>query len=56
VAARPRPGAEDSAAVEEPLEELVIRPPLPAISTRLTALAWLPWGTDSSGAAIPLWR
>jgi hypothetical protein len=35
---------ESSADAEEALEEVVVRPPLNAISTRLTALVWLPEG------------
>jgi hypothetical protein len=45
-----------AADVEEALEEVVIRPALNAISLRLVALAWLPWGIDASGAPAPLWR
>jgi hypothetical protein len=41
---------------EEPLEEEVIRPPLNAISLRVVALAWLPYGVDASGQPVPLWR
>lgn len=47
---------EDAAHVEEPLEPVVIRPNLNAISLRLAALVWLPWGVDGSGRAAPLWR
>jgi hypothetical protein len=46
----------DAMDVEETLEEVVIRPTLNAISLRLTALAWLPWGVDGAGAPAPLWR
>ena len=41
---------------EEPLEEEVIRPPLNAISLRVVALAWLPYGVDAAGQPVPLWR
>jgi hypothetical protein len=47
---------EDAADAEETLEQVVVRPPLNAISQRLTALVWLPWGEDASGVAVPLWR
>ncbi|MBE0410568.1 MAG: hypothetical protein IBX69_12640 [Anaerolineales bacterium] len=47
---------EDTADAEEVLEEIVIRPNLNAISPRLTALVWLPWGVDGSGQPVPLWR
>jgi hypothetical protein len=45
-----------SAASEEPLGEVVIRPALNAISTRVTALAWLPWGAGPDGRPVALWR
>jgi hypothetical protein len=45
-----------SAASEEPLGEVVIRPALNAISTRVTALAWLPWGAGPDGGPVALWR
>ena len=45
-----------TAASEEPLGEVVIRPALNAISTRVTALAWLPWGAGPDGTPVPLWR
>lgn len=41
---------------QEPLEEVAVRPALNAISLRLVALVWLPWGMDASGQPIPLWR
>jgi hypothetical protein len=47
---------EDAVDVEEALDEVVLRPALNAISLRLTALVWLPWGIDPSGAETPLWR
>jgi len=47
---------EDAADAEAPLEDVVLRPTLTGITVRLTALAWLPWGTDGTGAPIPLWR
>jgi hypothetical protein len=48
--------ADDAADASEVLGEVTIRPPLNAISPRVTALVWLPWGTDASGSPIPLWR
>ncbi len=45
-----------AADAEEPLTEVVIRPPMNAVTPRLTALAWLPWGTGPSGERVPLWR
>jgi hypothetical protein len=47
---------DDSADNQEELEEILIRPALSAMAVRLTALAWLPHGTDASGVSIPLWR
>jgi hypothetical protein len=47
---------DDSADNQEELEEILIRPALSAIAVRLTALAWLPYGTDHSGLPVPLWR
>jgi hypothetical protein len=41
---------------EESLEEEVIRPPLNAISLRVVALVWLPYGADAAGQPVPLWR
>jgi hypothetical protein len=46
----------DGAAGEEALDELIIRPALNAISMRLVALAWVPWGTDGAGRDVPIWR
>ncbi len=46
---------ENAADAEETLEEVVIRPPLTAIATRLTALVWLPYGSEG-GAEVELWR
>jgi hypothetical protein len=48
--------SDDAADASEVLGEVTIRPPLNAISPRVTALVWLPWGTDASGSPIPLWR
>ncbi len=42
---------EDAAIGEAPLEEVAVRPNLNAISMRLVALAWLPYGPSG-----PLWR
>jgi uncharacterized protein involved in exopolysaccharide biosynthesis len=42
---------DDAAIGEAPLEETAIRPNLNAISMRLVALAWLPFGSNG-----PLWR
>lgn len=47
---------EDATDATEALEEVVIRPALNAITVRLTALAWLPWGVDGAGHPAPLWR
>jgi hypothetical protein len=47
---------DDSADNQEELEQILVRPALSAIAVRLTALAWLPYGTDASGVSIPLWR
>jgi hypothetical protein len=47
---------EESVDVREPLEEVVIRPPLNAIQVRVTSLVWLPFGTDAAGEEVPLWR
>jgi hypothetical protein len=46
----------ESAAAEEPLSEVVVRPALNAISVRLSGLVWLPWATGPDGTAVPLWR
>lgn len=47
---------EESVDVREPLEEVVIRPPLNAIQIRVTSLVWLPFGRDGGGQEVPLWR
>jgi hypothetical protein len=47
---------EVAADAEEPLTEVVIRPPMNAVTPRLTALVWLPWGVAPSGESVPLWR
>jgi hypothetical protein len=46
---------EQGASPDEDLDEVIIRPALNAISTRLTALAWLPYGVDEAGSETPLW-
>ena len=46
----------DAANGQEALEEVAVRPALNAISLRLVALAWLPWGSDAAGHPAPLWR
>jgi hypothetical protein len=47
---------ETAADAEETLQEVVLRSPLNGISVRMTALAWLPWGRDGSGAPVAMWR
>jgi hypothetical protein len=47
---------QDASNVQEPLEQVQVRPALNAISMRMTVLAWLPWGTDPTGRAVPLWQ
>lgn len=42
---------DDAAIAEAPLDELAVRPNLNAITVRLSALAWLPYGPGG-----PLWR
>ena len=41
---------------ESTLEEILVRPAMNAMTVRLTALAWLPYGQDTSGAPVALWR
>jgi hypothetical protein len=43
-------------AAADQLEETVVRPALNAISVRVSALAWLPWGAGPDGALVPLWK
>jgi len=45
---------ENSADAQETLNEVVIRPPLNAVSMRVTALVWLPWGLGTAGEPVPL--
>ncbi len=47
---------QDSADSEAALEEILVRPAMNAMTVRLTALAWLPYGQDASGAPVALWR
>lgn len=47
---------ENVADAEETLGEVTIRPPYNAVSMRITALAWLPWGTGPNGEPVPLWK
>jgi len=47
---------QDAADSEEALEEILVRPAMNAMTVRLTALAWLPYGQDATGAPVALWR
>jgi hypothetical protein len=47
---------EGASNVQEPLDQVQVRPALSAISMRMTVLAWLPWGVDATGKPVPLWK
>jgi hypothetical protein len=47
---------EQSADSEATLEEILVRPAMNAMTVRLTALVWLPYGQDTTGAPVALWR
>jgi hypothetical protein len=47
---------QETADSEEVLEEIHVRPAINAMTVRLVALVWLPYGRSGASAPVPLWR